>query len=96
MKCLLKGITPKLTENAIGFWQRAYLKQRDRQELIFCVKTAIEDFKQMSSKFYGLFIDFRDAFGSLDQSRMIKNLPACGIEETYCKIVLDIYVKSLL
>ena len=94
MKCLLKRITPRLTENVIGFWQRAYLKKRDRQELIFCVKTAIEDFKHMSSKFYGLFINFRDAFGSLDQSHMIKNLAACGIEETYCKIVLDIYQDS--
>ena len=94
MKCLLKRITPRLTENVIGFWQRAYLKKRDRQELIFCVKTAIEDFKHMSSKFYGLFIDFRDTFGILDQSHMIKNLAACGIEETYCKIVLDIYQDS--
>ena len=25
---------------------------------------------------------------------MIKNLSACGIEETYCKIVLDIYQDS--
>ena len=94
MKCLIKRITPRITENVIGFWQRAYLKKRDRQEPIFCVKTAIDDFKHMSSKFYGLFIDFRDAFGSLDQSHMIKNLSACGIEETYCKIVLDIYQDS--
>ena len=94
MKCLLKCITPRLTENVIGFWQRDYLNKQDRQELIFCVKTAIEDFKHMSSKFYGLFIDFRDTFDSLDQSHMIKNLAACGIEETYCKIVLDIYQDS--
>ena len=94
MKCLIKRITPRLTENGIGFWQRAYLKKWDRQELIFCVKTAMDDFKHMSSKFYDLFIDFRDAFGSLDQNHMIKNLSACGIEETYCKVFLDIYQDS--
>ena len=27
MKCLLKRITPRLTENVIGFWQRANLKK---------------------------------------------------------------------
>ena len=58
MECLLKCITPRLTENVIGFWQRTYLKKQDRQELIFCIKTAIEDFKHMSSKFYSLFINF--------------------------------------
>ena len=58
MKCLIKRITPRLTENVIGFWQKAYLKKRDRQELIFCVKTAIDDFKHVSSKFYGLCMTF--------------------------------------
>ena len=72
MKCLIRRITPRLTENGIGFWRREYLKKRDRQELIFSVQTAIDDFKHMSSKFYGLFIDFRDAFGSQDQSHKIK------------------------
>ena len=43
---------------------------------------------------WNIFIDFQDAFGSSDQSHMIKNLSACGIEETYCKIVLDIYQDS--
>ena len=31
------------------------------------MKTAIDDFKQQSSRFYAIFVDFRDAFGSLDQ-----------------------------
>ena len=48
----------------------------------------------MSSKFYGLFIDFRDALGSLDQSHMIKDLSTWSFEEIYCKIVLHIYQDS--
>ena len=39
-------------------------------------------------------LTFETLFGSSDRSHMIKNLSACGIEETYCKIVLDIYQDS--
>ena len=80
--------------SAIGFWQRAYVKERDRQELIFCLKTAIDDFKHISSKFFAVFVDFRDAFGSLSQSYMIQALLESGIAKQYCEIVADIYTDS--
>ena len=51
VKCLVKRLLPQLINSAIGFWQRAYVKERDRQELIFCLKTAIYGFKHTSSKF---------------------------------------------
>ena len=57
-------------------------------------QTAKDDFRRESSKVYALFIDFRDAFGSLKQSHMIKRLVECGIEETYCRIIADIYQDS--
>ena len=94
MKATVSRILPRVRENILGYWQRAYLEKRDPQDLIFCLKTAIDDFRRQSSKFYALFIDFCDAFGSLKQSHMIKRLVECGIEETYCRITADIYQDS--
>ena len=91
MKTIVNRILPRIRENILGYWQKAYLEKRDRQDLIFCLKTAIDDFRHQSSKFYALFIDFRDA---LKQSHMIKQLVECGIEETYCRIIADIYQDS--
>ena len=76
------------------FWQRAYTKERDRQELIFGLKTAIDDFKHRSSRFYTLFVDFRDAFGSLDQIDLIRTLLEVGINKDYCLPIADIYQES--
>ena len=83
-KCLTKRTLPTVVDTAINFWQRAYIKNRDRQELIFCLKTAIDDFKHISSKFYTLFIDFRDAFGSLDQRYLIRTLLESGVLQNHC------------
>ena len=94
VKCLRKRILPTVVDTAINFWQRAYIKNRDRQELIFCLKTAIDDFKHISSKFYALFIDFRAAFGSLDQRYLIRTLLESGVHKQYCEIIADIYQES--
>ena len=67
---------------------------RDRQELMFLMKTAIDDFKHTSSHFYAIFVDFRDAFGSIDQEYLIRSLLDCGIEKTYCLLIADIYQDS--
>ena len=37
-KCLCNRILPKVVGSAVNFWQRAYIKNRDRQELIFLCK----------------------------------------------------------
>ena len=66
-QALVNRLLPIIVETDVHFWQLAYIKERDLQELIFCFKTAIDDFKHRSSKFYTLFVDFRDAFGSLDR-----------------------------
>ena len=50
-KCLCHRIIPKVVGTAVNFWQRAYIKKRDRQELIFLMQTAIDDFKRISSHF---------------------------------------------
>ena len=46
------------------------------------------------SKFYALFIDFRDAFGSLNQSYLIRALLDANVNEEYCLIIADIYEES--
>ena len=61
-KCLCNRILPNVVGLAINFWQRAYIKKRDRQELIFLMQTTIDDFKHISSRFYAIFVNFRDAF----------------------------------
>ena len=94
MKCLVSRIKHRVMNNIVGYWQRAYLPSRDRQELIFCLKTALDDFRHISSPFYGLFIDFRDAFGSIKQEVMIQDLIDAGIEKPYCSIIADIYQDS--
>ena len=93
-KCLVNRLLPIVVDTAVHFWQRAYIKERDRQELILCSKTALDDFKHRSSKFYALFVDFRDAFGSLDQSYLIRTLLEVGINKNYCKLIADIYQES--
>ena len=94
IKRILKRLTPGLLDNAIGFLQRGSVEKRDRQNLIFCLKTTVDDFKHGSSKFYGLFIDFKDAFGSLKHSYMIRCLLEAGVPKPYCEIIADIYSDS--
>ena len=55
IKCIAEGIKSTIIENTIGYWQRAYISKRDRQELIFCLKTATDDFRHSNSRFYALF-----------------------------------------
>ena len=87
-------MTPGLLDNAIGFWQRGFGEKRDRQDLISCLKTAVDDFKHGSLKFYSLFIDFKDAFGSLKHSYMIRCLLEAGVPKPSCEIIADIYSDS--
>ena len=57
VKCLVNRLLLIVVDRAVHFWQHTYIKERDRQELIFCLKTAIDDFKHRSSKFYILSVD---------------------------------------
>ena len=93
-KCLCNRIIPKVVGTAVNFWQRAYIRKHDRQELMFLMQTAIDDFKHTSSHFYTLFVDFRDAFGSIDQRYLIRTLLDSGVEKLYCELIADIYEES--
>ena len=66
----------------------------DRQELIFSLKTAIDDFKRISSKFHVVFIDFADAFGSVKHDYIFETLQDLGIPLPLLCIIEDIYKYS--
>ena len=64
-KICLRNRIITFVSNEIAFWQRAYLEKRDRQELIFLLKTEIDNFRHLSTKIIVTFINFTDAFGSV-------------------------------
>ena len=94
VKCLVVRIRSTVATITSVIGSGGFLQKRDRQELIFCVKTAVDDFKHISSRFYTLFTDFRDAFGKVTHEYLIKSLLEAGIEEGYCEIFADIYEDS--
>uniref|UniRef100_A0A0E9R2M8 Reverse transcriptase domain-containing protein n=1 Tax=Anguilla anguilla TaxID=7936 RepID=A0A0E9R2M8_ANGAN len=75
MKCLLSRILPWLVEaNILSTKQKTYIDRQGVNEHVFCLKTGIDDFKHESARFYAIFLDFRDAFGTLTQNVMIDSL----------------------
>ena len=75
----------------IEFWQRAFLKGRNRQDLIFSLKTALDDFRHICTKLHILFIDFADAFGSIRHKEITTTLREYNVPTVYCKIIEHIY-----
>ena len=39
-------------------------------------------------------MDFRDAFGGIDQRYLIRTLLDNGVEKLYCELIADIYEES--
>ena len=70
------------------------MASRDRQELIFALKTAIDDLKHMSAKLHIVFIDFSDAFGSVNHIFMFETLRQFEIPLLYCVLIEDLYRYS--
>ena len=64
------------------------------QELIFTLKSAIDDFCHMSTKFYLIFIDFADAFGSVNHTFMFETLRLFNIPDIYNCLIEDLYKYS--
>ena len=96
-KILSKALCGRITfyiMNEIAFWQRAFLCQRDRQELIFNLKAAMDDFRHLSTKLTIVFIDFADAFGSVNHKFMFETLANFNIPLKYCCLIEDIYRYS--
>ena len=70
------------------------MSSRSRQDLIFMLKTFIDDFKHKTSTLLISFIDFADAFGSLNHTYMFQTLQLFDIPNKYCMIIEDIYRYS--
>ena len=97
MKCILNRILPWLVESGtLSPNQQAYIEGQGMNEHVFCLKTAIDDFKHESSHFYAVFFDFLDAFGSLPHCVMLHFLEEINLPEQYIQIVKDVYEKSFL
>ena len=97
MKCLLSRILPWLVENNIlSTKQKAYIERQGMNEHTFCLKTGIDDFKHESSRFYAVFLDFRDAFGTLAHDIMFKSLEEIHLPQVYIDIVKDVYRDSFI
>ena len=92
-RCIINRILPFI-EPQIEFWQRAFLKGRNRQDLIFSLKTALDDFRHISTKLHILFIDFADAFGSIKHKEITTTLREYNVPTVYCKIIEHIYDRS--
>ena len=63
---------------------------------MFCLKTGIDDFKHGPSEFFAVFLDFRDAFGTLAHNVMITALEEFHLPQVYVDIVKDVYTGSFI
>ena len=88
-KALCNRLLPFVSDK-VAFWQRAFLSKRDRQDLIFTLKTACDDFRHKSSKMVSVFIDFADAFGSVEHEFIFETLESFDIPLIYCALIEDI------
>ena len=96
MKCILNRILPWLVESGtLSPNQKEYIERQGMNEHVFCLKTAIDDFKH-ESRFYAVFLDFRDAFGSPHHCVMLHSLEEIYLPEQYIHIVKDVYEKYFL
>ena len=69
--------------------QKAYINRQGMNEHVFCLKTGIDDFKHESSKFYTVFLDFRDAFGTLSHQVMLHALEEIQLPQPFVNIGPD-------
>ena len=56
-------------------------------EYLFCLKTGVDDFKHESCKLYTVFLDFRDAFGTLSQKMMLSALEEIHVPQPFVDII---------
>ena len=87
MKCLLARILPWLVDTGtLSPHQKAYINRQGMHKHVFCLKTGIDDFKHESSKFYTVFLDFRDAFGTLSHKVMLSALEEIHLPQPFVNI----------
>ena len=63
MKCVLRRILPWLVDaNILSNEQKAYIERQGMNEHVFCLKTAIDDFKHESARFIQVFFTHSELF----------------------------------
>ena len=72
------------------------VNRQGMNEHVFCLKTGIDYFKHESCRLYSVFLDFRDAFGTLTHNVMIKSLEEIQLPQLYIDIVKDVYKGSFI
>ena len=84
-----------------GWWTMASFPHIKRpilrdgmNEHVFCLKTGI-DINHGSSRFYAVFLDFCDAFGTLTHV-MFQSLEEIHLPQVYIDIVRDVYKDSFI
>ena len=97
MKCLLGRILPWLVDTGIlSPKQKAYKDRQGMNEHVFCLKTGVDDFKHESCKLYTVFLDFRDAFGTLSHKMMPSALEEIHLPQPFVDIIKAVYRGSFL
>ena len=97
MKCILARILPWFVdENILSPKQKAYINRQGMNEHVFCLKTGIDDFKHGSSEYFAVFLDFRDAFGTLAHNVMVTALEEIHLPQVYIDIVKNVYCGSYI
>ena len=97
MKCILNRVLPWLVDAGIlSTKQKAYISRMGMDEHVFCLKSGIDDFKHQSCKLFTVFLDFRDAFGTLAHNIMIRSLEEIHLPQIFIDIVNDVYRNSFI
>lgn len=77
--------------------QAGFRKRRSCNDNIFCLTAATQIHVQRSkNKVYGIFINFKRAFDSVNHSRLCHNLYSRGINGKLIRILKNIYEKATI
>jgi hypothetical protein len=95
MMIIGKRVIPWITvTDRLSCKQKGSLPRNGLQEHVFCLNSAITDFKHQSGKMYIMFLDLADAFGSIDHELMIDALRAYGYPNDLVNLTKNIYTDS--
>ena len=80
--------------NRLSSKQKGSLPRNGLQEHVFCLNSAITDFKHQSGKMFVMFLDLANAFGSIDHQLMINSLHCYGYPDALVNLTSNIYNNS--
>ena len=81
--------TCRLSQN-----QKGSLPRNGLQEHVLSLKTRIENSKHLSTQFYTVFVDIKDAYGSVDHTIMLEAMKRAHYPQKVIQITQNIYTNS--